>query len=79
MLAVVNSSKHHAFNAGSIMRGRDNALQKNWSHLPVGYHGRASSVVVSGTDVIRPNGQVLVKESNGIIAPIFTPYDPLCS
>lgn len=46
------------------MRGRDNALQKNWSHLPVGYHGRASSIVVSGTDIIRPNGQILVKDSN---------------
>lgn len=52
------SSKNHAFNIGCIVRGPDNALQPNWSHLPVGYHGRASSVVLSGTDVRRPKGQV---------------------
>ena len=39
-----------------IVRGPDNAIQPNWLHLPVGYHGRASSVVISGTDVIRPRG-----------------------
>lgn len=39
-------------------RGKDNALQPNWLHLPVGYHGRASSVVVSGTPVVRPSGQL---------------------
>ncbi|KAF8247527.1 Fumarylacetoacetase [Wilcoxina mikolae CBS 423.85] len=47
----------HAFNVGCLFRGRDNALQKNYEHLPVGYHGRASSVVVSGTEVRRPWGQ----------------------
>lgn len=52
------SSKNHAYNVGVMVRGPDNALQPNWLHLPVGYHGRASSVVVSGTDVIRPKGQV---------------------
>lgn len=52
------SSKNHAYNVGCIVRGPDNALQPNWSHLPVGYHGRASSIVLSGTDVRRPKGQV---------------------
>jgi fumarylacetoacetase len=52
------SSKNHAFNVGVMFRGVDNALQSNWLHLPVGYHGRASSVVISGTEIIRPKGQV---------------------
>lgn len=52
------SSKNHAYNVGCIVRGPDNALQANWTHLPVGYHGRASSIVISGTDVRRPCGQV---------------------
>ena len=52
------SSKNHAFNVGWMFRGPDNALQPNWLHLPVGYHGRASSVVLSGTDIRRPKGQV---------------------
>lgn len=52
------SSKEHATNVGTMFRGKDNALMPNWTHLPVGYHGRASSVVVSGTDVQRPNGQL---------------------
>lgn len=52
------SSKNHAYNVGVMFRGPDNALQPNWVHLPVGYHGRASSVVISGTDVRRPKGQV---------------------
>merc|ERR1712200_162648 len=51
------SSIHHATNVGTMFRGKDNALMPNWKHLPVGYHGRASSVVVSGTPVRRPNGQ----------------------
>jgi fumarylacetoacetase len=51
------SSKNHAYNVGVMFRGPENALQPNWLHLPVGYHGRSSSVVVSGTDVIRPKGQ----------------------
>jgi fumarylacetoacetase len=52
------SSREHATNVGIMFRGVDNALQPNWLHLPVGYHGRSSSVVVSGTDVVRPCGQV---------------------
>ena len=51
------SSRYHATNVGTIMRGADNALQENWLHLPVAYHGRASSVVLSGTDIPRPSGQ----------------------
>ncbi|MDT0633101.1 fumarylacetoacetase [Rubrivirga litoralis] len=51
------SSRQHATNVGTMFRGPENALKPNWLHLPVGYHGRASSVVVSGTDVVRPSGQ----------------------
>jgi len=51
------SSLDHATNVGTMFRGKDNALMPNWKHLPVGYHGRASSVVVSGTPVRRPLGQ----------------------
>jgi fumarylacetoacetase len=50
------SSKNHAYNVGVMFRGPDNALQPNWLHLPVGYHGRASSIVVSGTPIRRPKG-----------------------
>ena len=50
------SSREHATNVGTMLRGADNALQPNWLHLPVAYHGRASSVVVSGTDLHRPLG-----------------------
>ncbi|NNE46879.1 MAG: fumarylacetoacetase [Rhodothermales bacterium] len=52
------SSREHATNVGTMFRGKENALQPNWLHLPVGYHGRASSVVVSGTDIVRPRGQL---------------------
>ena len=51
------SSEHHARNVGTMFRGPENALKPNWKHLPVGYHGRASSVILSGTDVRRPCGQ----------------------
>ncbi|KAI9137821.1 hypothetical protein BKA69DRAFT_1159517 [Paraphysoderma sedebokerense] len=51
------ASKEHATNVGTMFRGKDNALMPNWLHLPVGYHGRASSVVVSGTPIRRPCGQ----------------------
>lgn len=52
------SSKEHATNVGCMFRDPKNALLPNWSELPVGYNGRASSVVVSGTDVVRPSGQI---------------------
>lgn len=51
------SSREHATNVGTMFRGPENALMPNWLHLPVGYHGRASSIVVSGTPIRRPNGQ----------------------
>eukprot|EP01099_Mayorella_cantabrigiensis_P002755 TRINITY_DN221_c0_g1_i2.p1 TRINITY_DN221_c0_g1~~TRINITY_DN221_c0_g1_i2.p1 ORF type:complete len:269 (-),score=77.57 TRINITY_DN221_c0_g1_i2:651-1403(-) len=53
------ASREHATNVGIMFRGKDNALQPNWLHLPVGYHGRSSSVVVSGTPIKRPCGQQL--------------------
>lgn len=52
------AGRHHATNVGTIMRGAENALPPNWLHIPIGYNGRASSVVVSGTEVRRPWGQV---------------------
>ena len=52
------ASRDHAFNVGTMFRGAENALPPNWLHIPIGYNGRASSVVVSGTDVVRPWGQV---------------------
>ena len=63
------SSRQHATNVGAMFRDPDNALLPNWLHLPVGYHGRASSVVVSGTDVTRPSGQQ--KPDDG--GPVFGP------
>lgn len=52
------SSRHHATNVGTMFRGAENALPPNWLHIPIGYNGRASSVVVSGTPVTRPHGQI---------------------
>jgi fumarylacetoacetase len=52
------SSKEHATNVGVMFRGKDNALQPNWLHMPIGYNGRASTVAVSGTPVRRPRGQL---------------------
>ncbi|MGB0167109.1 MAG: fumarylacetoacetase, partial [Luteibaculum sp.] len=51
------SSRDHATNVGTMFRDPDNALLPNWLHIPVGYHGRASSIVVSGVDIKRPKGQ----------------------
>ena len=62
------SSIDHATNVGAMFRDPANALLPNWRHLPVGYHGRASSVVVSGTSIKRPNGQRLPK---GATQPVF--------
>jgi fumarylacetoacetase len=58
------SSREHATNVGIMLRGKDNALQPNWLHLPVGYHGRSSSVVLSGTDIRRPKGQAKPPEAD---------------
>ena len=52
------SSKEHATNVGCMFRDPKNALLANWSELPVGYNGRASSIIVSGTNVVRPSGQI---------------------
>jgi fumarylacetoacetase len=62
------SSKEHATNVGVMFRGKDNALQPNWLHMPVGYNGRTSTVVVSGTPVRRPRGQL---KPPGADAPSF--------
>lgn len=51
------SSMHHARNCGIMFRGPENAINPNWFQLPIAYHGRSSSIVVSGTDIIRPRGQ----------------------
>jgi fumarylacetoacetase len=64
------SSREHATNVGTMLRGPENALNPNYFYLPVAYHGRSSSVVVSGTDVRRPRGQV--KPANAA-APSFGP------
>lgn len=54
---------NHAFAVGTMFRGTANALQKNYTHIPVGYHGRASSVLVSGTPIRRPLGQIVLDPS----------------
>ncbi|AYN39970.1 fumarylacetoacetase [Streptomyces dangxiongensis] len=65
------ASEHHARNAGRIFRpDAADSLMPNWKHLPVGYHGRAGTVVVSGTDVVRPSGQ---RKGPGDPAPVFGP------
>jgi fumarylacetoacetase len=58
------SSEQHAFNVGTMFRGPENALMPNWKHIPVGYHGRASSIVVSGTDFHRPKGQTKADDAD---------------
>ncbi len=68
------SSYHHAHNVGTMLRGPENALMPNWKWLPVAYHGRASSVVISGTDVRRPHGQIKPPDAS---APVFGPTKSL--
>ncbi|MDZ7808443.1 MAG: fumarylacetoacetase [Gracilimonas sp.] len=63
------SSQQHARNVGAMFRDPENALLPNWKHLPVAYHGRASSIVISGTDLHRPKGQILPENSE---TPIFS-------
>ena len=65
--------KNHAYNCGVMFRGPDNALQPNYTHLPVGYHGRASSIVVSGTPIHRPKGQILATPNAETKVPTFSP------
>lgn len=64
------SSEQHAFNVGTMFRGPENALMPNWKHIPVGYHGRASSIVVSGTPFHRPKGQT---KADDAATPSFGP------
>ncbi|QSZ30147.1 hypothetical protein DSL72_004667 [Monilinia vaccinii-corymbosi] len=65
---------NHARNVGVMFRGPENALQPNYTHVPIGYHGRASTVVVSGTQVTRPNGQIILDpKAPGSKKPIFGP------
>ena len=68
------SSYHHAHNVGTMLRGPENALMPNWKWLPVAYHGRASSVVVSGTNVRRPSGQTKPPDA---ASPTFGPTKSL--
>jgi len=68
------SSREHATNVGIMFRDPQNALLPNWLHLPVGYHGRASSICVADTPVIRPKGQILPATSE---VPVFGPTQQL--
>ncbi len=68
------AGRQHAFNVGSMFRGPENALPPNWLHIPIGYNGRASTVVVSGTDIHRPLGQTKGPDDN---VPSFGPCQRL--
>jgi fumarylacetoacetase len=68
------ASEQHAYNVGVMFRDPQNALLPNWKHLPVGYHGRASSIVVSGTQIYRPSGQTKTDDQE---SPIFGPTEQL--
>ncbi|CTQ51450.1 fumarylacetoacetase [Jannaschia donghaensis] len=64
------AGRHHATNVGTMFRGAENALPPNWLSIPIGYNGRASTVVVSGTDIIRPHGQTKAPDAD---LPSFDP------
>lgn len=64
------AGRHHATNVGTMFRGAEDALPPNWLHIPIGYNGRASSVVVSGTEIRRPWGQLKGPDD---ALPRFTP------
>jgi fumarylacetoacetase len=68
------SSEEHATNVGSMFRDPKNALLPNWKHIPIGYHGRASSIVVSGTPILRPKGQIKLPDAE---SPVFSPSKKL--
>lgn len=68
------SSREHATNVGTMFRGAENALMPNWLHLPVGYHGRSSSIVVDGTPIRRPMGQMRPDPAG---PPVFGPSKQL--
>ena len=64
------AGRHHATNVGTMFRGAENALPPNWLHIPIGYNGRASSVVISGTPITRPYGQLKPPTAD---KPVFAP------
>jgi len=64
------SSEQHAYNVGCMFRDPNNALLPNWKHIPVGYHGRSSSIIISGTDIHRPMGQSKPADAE---TPVFGP------
>ncbi|OII61812.1 fumarylacetoacetase [Streptomyces sp. CC53] len=68
------ASEHHASNVGRMFRPDGEPLTPNWKHLPIGYHGRSGTVVVSGTDVVRPSGQ---RKAPQDAAPVFGPSTKL--
>ncbi|MCE1165268.1 MAG: fumarylacetoacetase [Bacteroidetes bacterium] len=68
------SSREHAINVGEMFRGKDNALMPNWLHIPIAYHGRSGSIVISGTDVKRPKGQTKPSPEG---PPVFGPCKQL--
>jgi len=68
---------NHAYHVGVLFRGPENALQPNYTHLPVAYHSRASSVIVSGTPIHRPNGQILTNPAANPKVPTFSPCKKL--
>lgn len=68
------SSKEHAMNVGIMFRGKENALMPNWVHMPIAYHGRSSSIVVSGENIHRPKGQTMPKDAD---KPVFGPSKAL--
>ncbi len=64
------SSREHAENVGIMFRGKENALMPNWLHMPIGYHGRSSSIIISGEDIHRPKGQTMPPDAQ---KPVFGP------
>ena len=64
---------NYANAVGTMFRGKDNALQPNWLHLPVGYHGRSSTVVISGTPVTRPCGQLQIDPADPMKGSTYGP------
>ncbi|MDW3224503.1 MAG: fumarylacetoacetase [Paracoccaceae bacterium] len=68
------ANRHHATNVGTMFRGAENALPPNWLHIPIGYNGRASTVVVSGTEIRRPLGQTKAPDAE---YPVFGPSQRL--
>ncbi|CAI5946550.1 unnamed protein product [Closterium sp. NIES-65] len=72
------ASRHHATNVGRLFRGPGNELPKQWLHMPIAYHGRSSSVVVSGTPIMRPRGQLGLPACPATpLAPLFGPTQQL--